>query len=184
MVNHISLRYGLGVSDSYFSQASPNYSCFSAVGRWSFIKGGRSFHAIFGWSQIGAIVPLRNGLKDEWTEYPWLADHPHVHRTADPRNVIYVALDELMLPGVEFTGLKGGASVLTLDEQRTLTDPTSRNRSTWRLPPWFQAGGWSISVELSCVARSLDRSRRRRPTAIGRQRSGIRTRLREPPTSL
>jgi hypothetical protein len=115
-----------------------------AGGRWSFTKGGRSIHAIFGWLQVGAIVPLRNGRKDEWTEYPWLADHPHVHRTADPRNVIYVASDELMLPGVEFTGLKGGGSVLTLNEQRTLTDPTSRNRSTWRLPLWFkQADGQS-----------------------------------------
>lgn len=113
-------------------------------GRWSFAKGGRSIHAIFGWLQVGAIVPLRNGDKNEWVEYPWLADHPHVHRTADPRNVVYVASDELVLPGVESTGLKGGGSVLTLNEQRTLTDLTSRNRSTWRLPSWFrQADGQS-----------------------------------------
>lgn len=84
------------------------------------------------------LVPLRNGSKDEWTEYAWLADHPHVHRTADPQNDVYVASDELVLPGVVSTGLKGGGSVLALNEQRTLTDPTSKNRSTWRLPSWFR----------------------------------------------
>lgn len=116
----------------------------SVGGRWSFSRSGRSIHAIFGWLQVGAIVSLRNGDKSEWAEYPWLEDHPHVLRRADPNNVVYVASDELKLPGVVSTGMKGGGSVKTLNEQRTLTDPTSRNRSTWRLPSWFkQADGQS-----------------------------------------
>ena len=116
----------------------------SASGRWSFTKGGRNIHAIFGWLQVGEIVPLRNGVPEEWEAYPWLADHPHVLRKADPNNVVYVASDELVLPGVASTGLRGGGSVLDLNEARTLTDPAAENRSMWRLPSWFkQADGQS-----------------------------------------
>lgn len=116
----------------------------NASGRWSFTKGGRNIHAIFGWMQVGEIVSLRNGVPEEWEEYPWLADHPHVLRKADPNNVVYIASDELVLPGVASTGLRGGGSVLDLNEARTLTDPAAANRSMWRLPSWFnQANGQS-----------------------------------------
>lgn len=110
-----------------------------ANGKWSFTRYGRNVHAVFGWLQIGDIIRLPTGKREEWSHYPWLEKHPHVDRGPDAKNVVYVASSELVLPDIGATGVSGAGTLSNINDRRILTDPMAKNRSTWRLPAWFKA---------------------------------------------
>ena len=60
--------------------------------RWCFVPGAASFHALFGWLQVGMVIQLSD--RDTNQVPAWLADHPHVAhaaRFAGLGNTIYVA---------------------------------------------------------------------------------------------
>lgn len=109
----------------------------NADGRWRFAPGGRNVHAFFGWLQVEEVLPLPTGIEAEWAHAPWLSDHPHVRRGPEPKNAVYVASEQLVLPGLGAVGLPGAGTFSRLSSGSVLTEAGSKNRSLWRLPAWF-----------------------------------------------
>lgn len=106
-------------------------------GRWRRTPGGRDIHAIHGWLQIGEVIDLSSGRTSDWSRYPWLCNHPHVNRGAEPNNTIYVARERLGLPGHLGSGVDGGGRLSKLVDANTLTAAGQPMKSVWSLPDWF-----------------------------------------------
>lgn len=100
------------------------------AGRWRYVSGAPSVHALFGWLQIGNVLNVGE------SECPvWLEDHPHVQHAAHigADNTIYVAGERLLgsrhrLPAAG-TFQRWGADL-------QLTAPGC-SRSVWRVPRWL-----------------------------------------------
>ncbi|PVY76826.1 hypothetical protein C8D92_10457 [Tamilnaduibacter salinus] len=104
--------------------------------RWRFVPGTRPYHALWGWLQAGAVHRV-DDLGDD--RLPWARYHPHFELGPDSRNTLYVARDELSLPGVD--ACLPGAGVWPLDAARfRLTAPDARLPTQWRLPADFLPG--------------------------------------------
>ena len=103
--------------------------------QWRFVPGAASFHALFGWLQVGAVIELPDS---DTTQIPaWLADHPHVAhaaRFAGLGNTIYVAADHLQLGGSR-VGNAGGRFRQWSDELKLTAE--GANRSLWSVPIWL-----------------------------------------------
>lgn len=106
-------------------------------GKWRFLPSGRNLHAIFGWLQVGQVLKLPLGVASEWEQFPWLCNHPHVRRGAEPGNTVYIAADRFALPAVGDTGLPGAGIFLRASQTIFLTGKLSTSRSFWQLPGWF-----------------------------------------------
>lgn len=106
-------------------------------GRWRRTPGGRDIHAIHGWLQIDEVIDLSSGRTSDWAHYPWLCNHPHVNRGAEPSNTIYVAKERLELPGSLPHGADGGGRLTRLVDANTLTASGQPMKSIWSLPDWF-----------------------------------------------
>jgi hypothetical protein len=134
-------RCGVGVGDVFLF-----FGWFRAVQRgsdgcWRYESTAPNRHVVFGWMQIGEkIVVDRHGPTALLRQKPWLADHPHLSFGPDPRNVIYVAAERLMLPGYADTGLPGAGEFSYFHPRLALTCPNGTGRSTWRVPAWFAPG--------------------------------------------
>ncbi|HSA07204.1 MAG TPA: hypothetical protein P5556_08480 [Candidatus Gastranaerophilales bacterium] len=94
-------------------------------GKWSYIKGAKEVHLIFGYLQIGEIISICN------TEIPyWLSYHPHIvnHNENKKNNTIYVSIEKFsILPKLN------GAGFLNYDYKRILTKE-GLSISKWNLP--------------------------------------------------
>ncbi len=102
-------------------------------GHYQFIRESPDLHTIFGWLQVGAIIPGKQlaGNAPSWARY-----HPHCLRPQSDKNQIFVAADELNL-GLGST-MRLGAGLLKLFRPiLQLTSPYSSRRSMWRLPHWI-----------------------------------------------
>ena len=103
---------------------------------------GERRHVIWGWLQIGDVVPvdekLRSALgQDTWR---WAADHPHAQFETDPTNTLYVAAEELRLPDGLGQGLPGAGAFDFDAPDRHLTAAHAETPLTWSLPLWFLPG--------------------------------------------
>lgn len=107
-----------------------------AAGRWRYVRAARSVHRLFGWLQVGEVLPIGSDVVAARARWPWLAHHPHVHGAWDASNTVYAAADRLSIPGLDVR-LPGAGCFRTAKPQLTLTDPDGRNRSVWCLPGWF-----------------------------------------------
>ena len=97
--------------------------------RW---RGPRR-HVIWGWLEVGEILRADRVPSDG---PPWLTQsrHPHLGRSADARNTLYVA--------AERAGGAPGAGVFErISPERILTAPGSVGPSTWSLPTWMDPAG-------------------------------------------
>lgn len=132
-------RCGVGAGDVFLF-----FGWFRAVekrgGGWRYRAGAPNLHVAFGWLQVGEAVAVDQRGPALLQEKPWLADHPHLFFGSDPRNVIYVAAERLVLPGYEDTGLPGAGEIGRFHPRLALTCPDGPGRSTWRLPAWFGPG--------------------------------------------
>ena len=103
--------------------------------RCSYRSGANDVHAIFGWLQVGDVHhPGLDGKRPP----KWTSDHPHVrdsHINPRTNNTLYVATDQLHLPGFHFK-LAGGGTFKRFSPKLQLTEP-GQGRSTWRLPSWI-----------------------------------------------
>jgi hypothetical protein len=102
---------------------------------WRFVPGSTSFHALFGWLQVGALIKLPDRGTTHVPE--WLADHPHVVHSAKfegQGNTIYVAADQLRV-GALRVGDAGGRFRRWTDGLRLSVEGV--NRSIWNVPPWL-----------------------------------------------
>ena len=103
----------------------------NAAGRWQFT--GDAEHRIFGWLQIDEILAVGEDPAPALASHPWLASHPHLATGWNRNNTVYVARDELALPGGQ-PGLPGFGLMKT---GFRLTSPESHQPSTWVAPAWL-----------------------------------------------
>ncbi|MEO8314995.1 MAG: hypothetical protein ABI645_09395 [Pseudomonadota bacterium] len=128
---------GVGISDLFlffgWFRPAERYQ-----NRWRYVPGAATFHALFGWLQVGAIVDMPS--HDAGHVPGWLADHPHVAhaaRFAGQSNTIYVGADRLHLGG-DCGGDSGGRFNQWSDALRLSAD--GGNRSVWDVPTWLDPG--------------------------------------------
>ncbi len=102
------------------------------TGGYRFLRGAPDLHVVFGWLQVGDIVVVedRRAAIPAWADY-----HPHFHRDSGDNNTVYVAREELLLPGMP-PGPAGGGTFERYNDGLRLTAP-GLSRSRWRLPKWF-----------------------------------------------
>jgi putative DNA base modification enzyme with NMAD domain len=110
---------------------------------WQYISGERDLHVLFGWLQIGEIIPIGNTPSAILEKYPWLDYHPHLANSyarwrGYESNTIYVAQERMSLPGIE-DKIPGGGVFRRYDSSLVLTDKCQSNRSLWWLPNSFRA---------------------------------------------
>lgn len=103
-------------------------------GKFCYQKATRPIHALFGWLQIGTIYHPGTGKEPPH----WAAAHPHVidkNRRQNSTNTLYVASEQLQLPGLE-TQIPGGGTFRHFDQRLQLTEQ-GESMSKWRLPHFF-----------------------------------------------
>lgn len=106
-------------------------------GRLRFAWGAPDLHALFGYLEVGEVVPIptRGDVERVRKAWPGLARHPHVRTPGRTHNTLYVAAERSSWA----PGLPGAGSFRWSDELR-LTVPEGP-RSVWRLPACFQPAG-------------------------------------------
>jgi len=103
----------------------------SPVGSWTY--GGTAEHRLFGWLQVDEILAVGEDPLSALKSYPWLRSHPHLATGWPANNTVYVAREQLAVPG-------RSASVPGFGVLRRgcrLTAPNSRLPSLWAVPPWL-----------------------------------------------
>jgi len=103
---------------------------------------GERRHVVWGWLQVGQVVSVddvvRPGLARLWR---WATDHPHLAFKRDASNTLYVAADNLSLPGQSVIG-RASAGAFDFDApERQLTTTGAKTPLTWSLPRWFLPRG-------------------------------------------
>lgn len=103
----------------------------NAGGRYRYVPREPNLHVLWGWLQVGDVVPVESGPLPGWMSY-----HPHL---ASGRPLVadhlYVARRNLVLDGIELD-LPGAGRFPKFKSQLQLTAP-GFGRSNWRLPAWF-----------------------------------------------
>lgn len=127
---------GVGVGDVllFFGWFRP---VVEKEGTWKFQPGSESFHTLFGYLQIGEILPLgaNPDTRAILVDRPWLADHPHITGHRDANNTLLIASNELIIDGRK-TGLPGASHFSHFTPQLRLTAPGA-SKSLWRVPDWL-----------------------------------------------
>jgi hypothetical protein len=99
---------------------------------YRFVRGAPDLHVMFGWLQVGAVIRV----EERGPEVPtWARYHPHFHGDSEGKNTVYVAREELRLPGMR-EGVPGAGVFDDYEERLRLTAP-GHTRTGWRLPRWF-----------------------------------------------
>ena len=103
-------------------------------GKYSLLKGSPLIHAVWGWLQIGEILPVDSSKKllPAWAGY-----HPHCYRGPEHNNVLYVSSNRLSLGQVVLEDCSGAGIFPNFSVKRQLTAPSAPNPSLWGLPEWF-----------------------------------------------
>ena len=117
-----------------------------AGGTWKLRRNAPDLHVLFGWLQVGDVVPLGAGPGEALRKYPWLSEHPHIH-SSGPNNTVYVAAERLDLTPSATPSCPGAGAFRRFSESLVLTRPGQPLRSLWRLPRWMapQAGAKPLS---------------------------------------
>jgi hypothetical protein len=108
-----------------------------SVDGWSYVRGTRPKHVVFGWLQIGRRVAVSNWPADA----RWALYHPHFRREPHPTNVVYVAADRLAVPGFEPRTTPGAGLFPRFTRQLQLTETACSRPCRWVLPKWFHPTG-------------------------------------------
>ena len=102
-------------------------------GAWRFVKGSPKQHVLWGWLQVGEVHAVNSLAADA---LPWARYHPHFRGDRGPNNTLYVAADELRLPG-ERTYAAGAGLFPRIGPSLVLTAPDAESPSRWRLASGF-----------------------------------------------
>ena len=105
----------------------------------TWVKNVRPCHVIWGWLQIGEILPIESAKPP--SGYEWAAYHPHLRQEGESNNVVYVASRHLEIDNVDTGSLSGAGVFSYFSTSRQLTDPLAENTTTWNLPAWFHPTG-------------------------------------------
>lgn len=107
-------------------------------GRWRFVRGSTGVHLMFGWLEIGRIVPIKTEGRRFVADNPWSADHPHLawrHRFEDEDNTLYVASARS-----SFAADCAGGGLFPYYRPELQLTRAGSSRSVWQLPTWFMPG--------------------------------------------
>lgn len=121
-------RMGVGAGDIFLFWGSFREVDDDLRGR------GPTTHRIWGWLQVGEVLPVDAISERQRVTWPWLAKHPHLARRPDPSNTLYLAADRLSLPGLPSRGGPGAGVFDTTAPERCLTAADARTPSSWDLP--------------------------------------------------
>ena len=106
------------------------------AGRLRWNVGSIPRHVIWGWLQVGKIIPVDTCDREK---FAWAQYHPHFHRSPDRNNTLYTARKNLELPNINVH--REGAGVFEYFARNLqLTAPESSRPSVWALPKWFYPG--------------------------------------------
>ena len=113
------------------------FGCFHQAekigGVFRFLRDAQNLHVIFGWLQVGRVMPATDGLV---AEIPWAAGHPHLTAPARYKNnTLYFASDRLSSIGMNASG--GGIFERLVPELILSQRDPYLGCSKWRLPLWF-----------------------------------------------
>jgi hypothetical protein len=101
--------------------------------QWQYVRSCRPIHVIFGWLQVAERVPVC-----EWPDgAEWALYHPHFHRQRHEANVIYVAAERLVLPGLKSPAVPGAGLFPVFTPHLQLTEPSCHRTTLWLLPECF-----------------------------------------------
>ncbi len=105
-----------------------------ANGKYAWLKGAPPIHVIWGWLQIGEILPvdIGKGLLHDWVAY-----HPHCYRGPDRNNVLYISSRHMSLGHGVLEDCSGAGIFPNFSASLQLTAPSAPNPSLWELPEWF-----------------------------------------------
>ena len=105
------------------------------VGRWRYDPGAPNQHLMFGWLEIGEVVPVMAEGRRYVAKHRWIADHPHLassDRFRERNNTLYVAS-----PRSTLGGYPGGGGLFPYDRPELHLTREGSTRSVWKLPAWF-----------------------------------------------
>jgi hypothetical protein len=109
------------------------------AGFWQYVRGAPHLHVIFGWLEVGEVLPVVKERERALLKFPWIANHPHVasptHYTS-LKNSLYIATPTSRYSA---TAAFGGGRFSTYGDALCLTKP-GHSRSVWSLPAWFMPG--------------------------------------------
>ncbi|MCM2258539.1 MAG: hypothetical protein NDJ94_23150 [Vicinamibacteria bacterium] len=128
-------KQGVGPGDVFLF-----WGLFRAVDddlRWA----GPPEHHVWGWLQVGEVVAVDRAKVEQAARLAWASDHPHWTRDADPTNTLYVAGEDLSLPGTPTQPGRGAGVFDSTAPPRRLTRPDARGPSEWALPIAFLPRG-------------------------------------------
>ena len=97
----------------------------------------------------------------------WAKRHPHLELDADPTNTLYVAREELSLPGLEVPLPGAGVFDFAVESHR-LTAHDARTKSEWALPRGFLPKGRTPLTYHASPTRWEDRGAEARLRVVGR----------------
>jgi hypothetical protein len=109
-------------------------------GRWRYVPRAPDQHVMFGWLEIGAVIPVGQQRIAAIDAFPWSADHPHVANPCaygDQNNSLYVAPPQ---SAINPKAQHGGGRFTQMADTLRLTS-TGESRSMWSLPQWFCPNG-------------------------------------------
>lgn len=135
-------KQGVGVGDvflffGWFRQAELH------TGTWRYVPRAPNLHVLFGWIEVGTVVPIQGARKDALRQMPWIADHPHIagrHYDTDSHNTLYVAASRSKWLSAALS--PGGGRFQRYHDALRLTASNS-SKSHWSLPSWFMPGARS-----------------------------------------
>jgi len=100
-------------------------------GKYRYKPDSPDRHVIFGWLQVGAIIPCTDR---QLSDIPWARYHPHFRRGRG-YGTAFVASDRLSF-GSDMGNLSGGDYFKQYHECLRLTAPNGLSRRFWQLPRW------------------------------------------------
>lgn len=102
-------------------------------GKWRYMPGAPNIHSLFGWLQVGDMIPLAGRPNVP----AWLDDHPHVAHAerVGSFNTLYAASKALVVNDA-LTRLPGAGGFSRWSDRLQLTAP-GQSRSVWRMPEWM-----------------------------------------------
>jgi len=122
---------GVGAGDVFVFWGLFRRAELDVSGRWRFV--GACEHRIFGWLQVGEVLPMLPDPEAACAIRPWLTGHPHASAGWSKNNTIYVASPRLVLDGLrtKFPGFG------TLTYGRRLTGERAEAVTEWHIPSWL-----------------------------------------------
>jgi hypothetical protein len=119
-------------------------------GHWQFIKSSPSFHAMFGYLQIGKSIVLgeRPDSQSMLKQYPWLVGHPHLDAGRSANNTLHLSSDYLKLSH-HLTKIPGAGIFSKIHQDLILTAPNNKSKSLWEVPDWMAPNEDSGKADLT-----------------------------------